>query len=277
MTVPEFPNAFHWFADRPRSRWGRRHVVPRALLSAFVLLGLGLVGEAGGAGASTPSAPPASIGVTEHRTVPAAITDLAFQDQDGRTVTLDQFRGKVVLLAPFLTSCQEECPITTGALLEMAKSIARDGLAHQVALIEVTVDPGRDTPARLAAYARWTGSDWPLLTGTGATIAQLWRYFGVYYQTVPEGSPPGIDWETHQPYTYDVDHSDGFFLLDQRLRERFFAGGMVKVGKLPPRLQHLLDREGRSNLKDPGGGHWTVAQGLDAIGWVLGRQLPDRQ
>lgn len=189
-------------------------------------------------------------------------------------MTLGQSRGRAVFLVPFLTSCQEECPITTGALLEMAKSIRLDGLDRRAVIVEITVDPGRDTPDRMVAYARLTGSDWPLLTGTSATIAQLLHYFGVYYQKVPEGSPPGIDWETHQPYTYDVVHSDGFVLLDSHLDERFFAGGMARVTQLPARLSGLLDAEGKEDLSHPAGGSWTVAEGLDAIGWVLGRTVP---
>ena len=224
--------------------------------------------------AEAPTAPSASIGNVENRPVPPAIADLPLVDQSGRPTTLGQFGGRAVFLVPFLTSCQEECPITTGALLDMARAIARAGLAHHVAIVEVTVDPGRDSSPRLAAYARLTGSDWPLLTGTSATIARLWRYFGVYYERVAEGSPPGIDWETHQPYTYDVDHTDGFVLLDARLHERFVAGGMAKVAGVPEPLRHLLDKEGEENLRHPGGGSWSVPDGLEAVGWVLGRAVP---
>jgi protein SCO1/2 len=199
--------------------------------------------------------------------------DLPLEDQAGRPVALAQFRGKVVFLVPFLTSCQEECPITTGALLAMRRSITHDGLTNKVAIVETTVDPWRDTPQRLTAYAGLTGGNWPLLTGSAGDIARLWQYFGIYYQTVPEGSPAGIDWETHRPYSYDVNHSNGFILLDRSLRERFFAGGMAKVDSLRPNLQHLLDNQGQQNLDHPESGSWTIGDGLDAIGWVLGRPV----
>ena len=155
----------------------------------------------------------------------------------------------------------------------MQQLIDRDGLANEVVLAEATVDPQRDTPVRMAAYGNLTGSTWPLLTGSPETLRRLWRSFGIYYERVPEGSPPGIDWETHQPYTYDVDHSDGFILLDRRQRERFIAGGMVWVGNIPTRLRRLLDGQGRSNLHHPGGGAWTVSDGLRAIAWVLGKPV----
>jgi hypothetical protein len=39
----------------------------------------------------------------------------------------------------------------------------------------------------MAAYATLTGTSWPLLTASPATIAALWHYFSIYYQVVPEG------------------------------------------------------------------------------------------
>jgi protein SCO1 len=225
----------------------------------------------GQASAAAVGAPPPSIGNAMNKPVATSIATLPLENQKGQPVTLNQFRGRAVLLVPFLTSCQEECPITTAALLSVQRDIGRDGMSKKVAIVEVTVDPGRDTPQRMTAYAGLTGSTWSLLTGSPSTLAALWRYFGIYYQRVPEGSPPGIDWETHLPYTYDVDHSDGFVLLDSGLHERFIAGGMTKVAKIPADLSQLLDSEGRANLRNPGGGTWTVNQAVNAIEWALGR------
>jgi cytochrome oxidase Cu insertion factor (SCO1/SenC/PrrC family) len=246
-----------------------------AIICVVVALGLGAWYVAGTlSGASTPGPPPAAVGNVVNKPVPPAIASLTLENQEGQPVTLDQFEGHDVLLAPFLTSCQEECPITTAALLDMERAIKSDGLSKKVVILEVTVDPGRDTPGRMKAYANLTGSDWPLLTGSPSTLASLWKWFGVYYQKVAEGTPPGIDWQTHQPYTYDVDHSDGFVLLDTDLHERFIAGGMAKIGEMPADLHKLLDSQGVTNLKKPGAGTWTVTDGLNAIGWLLGQSVP---
>jgi hypothetical protein len=75
------------------------------------------------------------------------------------------------------------------------------------------------------------------------------------------------------PYTYDVDHSDGFVLLDAHLHERFVAGGMTSIGQIPADLQKLLDSQGVSDLRNPGGGTWTVADALNAISWALGQSV----
>ncbi len=225
-------------------------------------------------GAAAPGPPPASIGDQLDRPVPAAVANAALTNQQGHNVSLRAFAGRVVFLVPFLTSCQEECPITTGALVTVERSLAADGLTHEVAIVEVTVDPNRDIPERMAAYAKLTGVGWPLLTAAPATIAALWRFFGIYYQSVPEGSPPGIDWESGKPYTYDVDHSDGFILIDPHEHERFVAAGMVRGAHVAAALRRLLDAQGIHNLEHPGGGSWTTNQALEAIGWVLERPAP---
>jgi protein SCO1 len=226
------------------------------------------IGAASGADVGPPSP---SIGNAMNKPVPSAVASLPLENQAGQPVTLNQFRGRAVLLVPFLTSCQEECPITTAALLSVQRAIRSDGLSKKVAIVELTVDPGRDIPQRMTAYANLTGSNWPLLTGAPDTLAALWRYFGIYYQNVAEGSPPGIDWETGLPYTYDVNHSDGFVLLDTHLHERFIAGGMTRIAKIPANLGKLLDSEGKENLSHPGGGTWTVNDAVNAIEWALGR------
>jgi cytochrome oxidase Cu insertion factor (SCO1/SenC/PrrC family) len=56
--------------------------------------------------------------------------------------------------------------------------------------MEISVEPGRDTPARLAAYSKEFGADWVLATGTPANLDALWKFFGVSVQIVPEEQPP---------------------------------------------------------------------------------------
>lgn len=221
-----------------------------------------------------PSAPPASLGVTLNRAIPSSVLDAPLVDQSGQTRPLSSFRGHDVVLVPFLTSCQEECPITTGAMILIARDLRAAGLAGKVQIAEASVDPGRDVPSRLAAYSRLTGTSWSLLTGSAATMAALWKWFGVYVQPVPEGVPPGIDWQTGKPYTYDVNHSDGFILIGPNQHERFVTVAAAALKTLSPTLSGLLDDEGQTDLHHPPSGSWTIPQALQAIGWLAGKSIP---
>ena len=123
--------------------------------------------------------------------------------------------------------------------------------------------------------ALWFGANWPILTGAPADLSRLWSFFGVSYQQVPEDQPPKLDWWTHQPLTYDVTHTDGFVLLDPRGHERFITASPPDLrGKLAPSLQGLLNDGGVHNLQHQQSPSWTVPQALSALGWLVGRPIP---
>jgi protein SCO1/2 len=192
-------------------------------------------------------------------------------------VSLSQYRGRYVVLAQFLTLCQDECPITTGAFQDLEASVTKAGLGGKVVFVEVTVDPQRDTEARLLAYQRQFGANWTLLTGTQEDIDSFWHFFGVGYFKVPEPKPAALDWWTHKPLTYDVDHTNGFILIDTNGNERFITTELPMLhGKLPVNLRDLLDPEGYDHLEHGiPGQSYTIPQALSAISWLVHRHLPE--
>jgi protein SCO1 len=225
-----------------------------------------------GSGApAAPAAPPPSQGLILNRPTPQ---HAALVNQQGQTVSLAALRGKVVVLSPFLTLCQDECPLVTGAFISLQRDLRAAGQAHRVVFVEATVDPGRDTVARLAAYQKEFGADWDLWTGTPAQIAAFWKPFGVEYQKIPEEQPPKDDWWTGQPLTYDVEHTDGYILIDPSGRERFVdATAPDMKGQLDPKLTSLLDEGGVHELDNPEGPNWTTADALASISWLLGTNV----
>lgn len=84
-------------------------------------------------------------------------------DQAGKQFTLARYAGKYLVLGFIYTRCRDarECPLTTAKFAELQKTFAKD---DDVRLLEVTLDPGYDTPAVLAKYgtsyafdpAKWT-------------------------------------------------------------------------------------------------------------------------
>jgi protein SCO1/2 len=225
-------------------------------------------------GASAPGAPPANQGVVLDGPTPQHVE---LVDQDGRPESLAALHGKVVVLAPFLSLCQDECPLVTGAFIALQRDVRAAGLGHRVVFVEATVDPDRDSVARLAAYRTMFGADWELWTGAPSAVAAFWRPFGVQYQKVPEEQPAKTDWWTGTPLTYDVEHTDGYILLDAQGRERFVDASAPDMrGQLDHKLTSLLDAGGVEGLDHPHsqGPTWTVSDALAAIGWLLGRSIP---
>jgi cytochrome oxidase Cu insertion factor (SCO1/SenC/PrrC family) len=198
----------------------------------------------------------------------------ALLNQHGQPVSLASLHGKVVVLSPFLSLCQDECPLITAAFTTLQQDVRAAGLSDRVAFVEATVDPGRDSVARLAAYQKEFGADWDLWTGTPAQIAAFWKPFGVSYQNVEEEQPAKIDWWTGQPLTYDVDHTDGYILIDGSGRERFVDASAPNIPGLSPKLKALLNGGGLHNLAPPLPTNWTIADALGALSWVLGTNVP---
>ena len=203
------------------------------------------------------------------------IPDIPLISSTGAPLSLDDFRGKDVVMAPFLSLCQDECPLVTGAFIALQRDVRAAGLGSKVVFLEITVDPGRDTPARLAAYSKEFGADWVLATGTPANLDALWKFFGVSVQIVPEEQPAKTDWWTGKPLTYDVNHTDGYFLIDSSGHERFSDSNPPNLhGRLDEQLTSLLDDGGLKNLDHQSSPNWTLTQALASISWLVGRNIP---
>ena len=174
-----------------------RFVLPAALLGGLAILGAGVL-----------------IGL-EHRDRPrgAAGTLLAsaiggpfrLVDQNGKTVTDADLKGKWSLIYFGYTHCPDACPT---ALNDIA--VALDELGPKRAAVRpvfITVDPERDTPEVLKAYV--TAFDAPILalTGTPEEGARAAKGYRIYYAKHPEA---GGD--------YSMDHSSVIYVMDPQGR-----------------------------------------------------------
>jgi cytochrome oxidase Cu insertion factor (SCO1/SenC/PrrC family) len=100
------------------NRAALRRAVAVALLVPVLMLGLGACG-------GEPSAPSADFGTLFPKPRQVPVTPLV--NKAGQDMSLASFRGKYVMLAPFLTLCQEECPLTTGVYQELQASVDKAG------------------------------------------------------------------------------------------------------------------------------------------------------
>ena len=92
--------------------------------------------------------PPPASRLAIIRTAP----DFALVDSGDRKVGLKQFRGKVVLVSFIFTTCNGSCPATTHRMAKVQGELARHAdLKDKVQLVSITLDPERDTAARLNA------------------------------------------------------------------------------------------------------------------------------
>lgn len=137
-------------------------------------------------------------------------------DQNGRTVTAGDFRGRFMLLYFGYTYCPDVCPTT---LTTMADAIdILDGDGESIVPIFITVDPERDTPEHLKMYVNYFHPRLVGLTGTPQSVGAAARAYRIYYAKAPQGGAAGDD--------YLMDHSSGIYLMgpDGAFRAHFDHG-----------------------------------------------------
>ncbi len=254
----------------------------KSVLLGSTLLALMIAGC--GASSSSSGSPPTAasstggtgaLGTTVHISVPLALRRLPLTNQRGERVTLASWPARTVMLVPFLTLCQDVCPLTTGNLVAVESALRADHAATKVQIVEISVDPERDTPARLAAYAKLTAASWQLVTEPATELRKLARFFGFYYRKVREDDPSARDWWTGKPLAYDVDHTDNYFVIDAAGVERVIQAAAPDFhGRLNPKLYKFLDALGRQHLKRAPQPDWTPGNALQALSVSVGGPLP---
>jgi protein SCO1/2 len=97
--------------------------------------------------------------------------------QDGKTVRFydDLLKGKKVAINVIFTSCTDVCPLETANLVQLTKQLG-DRVGRDVYFYSISIDPKRDTPEVLKAYAEKFGAGgpgWLFLTGKAEDIKQI--------------------------------------------------------------------------------------------------------
>jgi len=101
------------------------------------------------------------------------LVDFSLTDQNGRTVTRVDLKGKFLVVSFLFTSCSLTCPIVSGQMEEIQQLTINQ---PDVWLVSLTVDPDDDTVPVLAKYGKRFGADtnrWLFLTGDNAMIHNL--------------------------------------------------------------------------------------------------------
>ncbi|HLT33717.1 MAG TPA: SCO family protein [Aquaticitalea sp.] len=139
----------------------------------------------------------------------------SFTDQNGKTITNEDYKGKVYLVEFFFTTCPTICPRMSSNLVQIQdafKGIENFGVAS------FTINPEHDTPQVLKAYAEHygiTNVNWHLMTGDEEQIYKLANEgFNLY--TAKDGEVEG-----------GFEHSGNFALIDKNgfIRSRRDASG----------------------------------------------------
>jgi protein SCO1 len=140
------------------------------------------------------------------------LPDFSLTDQTEKTVTLADLKGKVWVADFIFTNCGGTCPMMTDKMREL-----QERLPGEIRMVSITVDPDRDTPKALAAYAAEHGATrerWLFLTGDKQSL----------YDLCVKGFKLPLD-ESGGTAAEPIAHSTRFVLVDKQGEIRGYYSG----------------------------------------------------
>jgi protein SCO1/2 len=169
--------------------------------------------------------------------VPFANTDItgldyakgfSLTDHNGKSRTLADFKGKVVVIFFGYTHCPDVCPTTLSELAGIKKALGSE--AERLQVLFITLDPQRDTPELMAGFVPAFDSSFLGLWGEQAVIDKVAKDFKVFAQKVP----------SKDGKSYTIDHTAGSYVFDDQGRIRLFVRHGQGGDGLQKDLQRLL-------------------------------------
>jgi len=157
---------------------------------------------------------------------PRDAPEFSLQGSKGARVSMQDLRGKIVILEFGFTFCQNVCPVTLANL-----KLAFDKLgpaAKDVQLVFVTVDPRRDTPERLAEFLGAFNPSFLGATGTQQELESMRTAYGVMAEEVAS---------KNEKLKYEMSHSSFIYFVDKRGKLRT----LVPFGKPVEDLVHDIN------------------------------------
>ncbi len=203
------------------------HVV---ILSLLILLSVQLFNEPDGGQQEVQEAIQQLVSQS-HTVIPPG-GPFTLQGVDG-PVSLSDFRGKLVVIYFGYTWCPDVCPTNLGILAVALNSLSPAEQAR-IQPIFISVDPGRDDPARLAKYAEFYLPNLIGLTGTPQQLRELASRYGVVYRKVEDKA---------SATAYTVDHSSNTYLLDSQGKLQAMLTHATAPSRVAQALRELLARE----------------------------------
>jgi protein SCO1/2 len=155
-------------------------------------------------------------------------------NQDGKTVTQKDFKGKLMLVFFGFTHCPDVCPTELQSIASAMDKLGPD--ANKVTPVFISVDPERDTVASIGDYVKAFGPRIVGLTGSPEQVAAAAKAYRVYFRKADQEE--GADAKN-----YSVDHSAFTYLMDGNGQYLTHFSFGVPADKMAERIRQELDAE----------------------------------
>ncbi len=157
------------------------------------------------------------------------VANFSLTNQNGETITQNDYKDKIYIADFFFTTCPTICPIMTKNMANIQKQILDD---DEVLLLSHSVTPDIDSVPQLKKYALEKGvvdRKWNLVTGDKKHIYDLARKSYLAVKEDGDGGP------------FDMIHTENFILVDKerRIRGTYDGTNPEEINKLIEDLKIL--------------------------------------
>ena len=158
------------------------------------------------------------------------IADFSLTNQNGKTISHQDFKGKIYVADFFFTTCPTICIAMTDNMLKVQEKIKNN---PNIMLLSHSVTPKIDSVPKLKKYALEKGvidTKWHLVTGDKKEIYELARKSYLAVKASGDGGP------------FDMIHTENFILIDpdQRIRGFYDGTDMEEINRLLDEIDILI-------------------------------------
>lgn len=176
----------------------------RRLLWAIIMLSI--------TGCVNASAQTNTAGAYEGTALNDPAASFRLTDQTGATVSLEDFRGKIIVLTFVESQCQETCPLTAAHLRDASRMLGTD--ASSVIFVGINVNTKANAVADVAtATQKWHLDEiqsWHFLTGSEGDLEAVWKAYNIFVQLPTRAGE-------------ELLHTPGVYIIDKTARKRWYV------------------------------------------------------
>jgi len=155
--------------------------------------------------------------------------DFSLDNWDHKTITMNDLRGKVVVLTFSYSNCSVRCPVVTVRLSSLDELMEAP---EDVVYLHVSIDPEKDTPESRKKYFGLYKLDiakdhrWMFVSGRKDELSSLWDFYGIEVKRIEENMLPEGYYIEYTPKLVLIDkkgsirHEEDFFFEDDEIMKK---------------------------------------------------------
>ncbi|MDE0420951.1 MAG: SCO family protein [Gammaproteobacteria bacterium] len=164
-----------------------------------------------------------------HHDDPDARVEFRLTSHTGDTLTARDLGGRHLMVFFGFTSCHNICPAQMNKLTRVMSELDQSGHGTRIKPVFISVDPERDTPAKVAAYLEYFDDRFVGLTGSRTALERAAASFRTLFEDLP----------AELTADHQINHSTVVYIVDPFSRIVDYLPGSADHRQMAARIRRL--------------------------------------